>query len=148
LLVYSQHHFAVALGCSCVVFENHGYHEQRSSGLNFTRNSFFCVADGKFFESEFGSVLLANANVNLEGDVHGKSQRSFPLLAEGYEIVVRGLLDENQSPDTLRMVTTAATRDGLVEWTANAVPTPWKSEAKNSRCFQSYAHARITQLMH
>jgi hypothetical protein len=107
-----------------------------------------------FFESEFGTVLLSDVSIGFKGDVstHGETQNTFPLLAEGYEIVVRGLLDEDEVQELtsgfLRAVTTASMAEGTHEWwTATAVESLPTSESMNSLCFQSYAHSRITQLL-
>jgi hypothetical protein len=105
-----------------------------------------------FFASEFGTVLLSDVSVTLKGDAtaYGETQQTFPLLADGYEIVLQGLLEEHESTSehSLQAVTTAATTDGITSWTATAVQdSSTTSQAKNSLCFQSYAHARVTQLL-
>jgi hypothetical protein len=108
-----------------------------------------------FFESEFGTILLSDVQVALKGEdvtVFGETQQTFPLLADGYEVVVRGLLDNHGdegmsiTPDFLRAVTTAATTDGKKKWSVTAVEDSSTNE-KISLCFRSYAHSRITQLL-
>jgi hypothetical protein len=108
-----------------------------------------------FFESEFGTVLLSDVQVALKGEdvtVFGETQQTFPLLADGYEVVVRGLLDNHGdegmsiTPDFLTAVTTAATTDGKKKWSATAVQDSSTNE-KISLCFRSYAHSRITELL-
>ena len=109
-----------------------------------------------FFLSEFGTVLLSNVSVEVKGNdgfqVYGETQRTFPLLADGYEIVVRGLLDSEEQAkdltlDFLHAVTTASTGEGRNKWETVAVESLKPSESKNSLCYQSYAHSRITQLL-
>ena len=119
-----------------------------------------------FFDSEFGTVLLSDVEIvvdttttgsgNSGVQVHGETQSKFPLLADGYELVVRGLLGKKDgteggggnSPTALRAITTAATTEGIQEWTTTAVAmSDGDDEDGTSLCFQSYAHARITQLL-
>jgi len=102
-----------------------------------------------FFESEFGDVLLADANVEYSGgfSIAGETPQTFSLLSDGYEVVVRGLLVEPETLDaedsvlSLQAKTTAVTSDGNMEWQVSAIPQ------ESSLCFQSYAHARIDQLL-
>jgi len=107
-----------------------------------------------FFESEFGSVLLSDVHVSFDKDAgaYGETQKYFPVLADGSEIVVRGLLQANQTlgDSILQVFTTATTATGEEKWTATAVKDPFVQQIglPNSRCFQSYAHTRITQLLH
>lgn len=106
----------------------------------------------RFFESQFGDILLSDIQVKFTGgdtEAYGQTRRSFPVLADGSEVVVRGLLT-NHSSDSLNAVTTAVTKDGEQTWTAVAEQDPFVTTPglANSRCFQSYAHSRITQLMH
>jgi hypothetical protein len=95
---------------------------------------------------------LLDVSVTLKGDAtaYGETQQTFPLFADGYEIVVQGLLEEHESTSehSLQAVTTTATTDGITSWTVTAVQdSSTMSQAKNSLCFQSYAHARVTQLL-
>ena len=67
-----------------------------------------------FFLSEFGTVLLSNVSVEVKGNdgfqVYGETQRTFPLLADGYGIVVRGLLDsEEQVKDLTHEIVVSTT---------------------------------------
>lgn len=103
-----------------------------------------------FFLSEFGEVLLADVSVDYEGGnlfVYGETEQTFPLLAGGYEVVVRGLYEtdnvEGGGDDLLRAVTKATTTTGSQEWVAKSFPR----DASDSVCLQSYAHARISQLL-
>ena len=107
-----------------------------------------------FLESELGTVLLSDVYVKMTGEqvkVLGETQNTFPLLADGYEVVVRGLLQlpQGKELDTpLKAITTAATLEGIKDWEVPAIMTSDVSDtAAPSLCFQSYAHARITQLL-
>jgi len=108
-----------------------------------------------FFSSQFGKVLLSDVNVDVNAGntrVFGETQQTFSLLSSGYEVAVRGLLDVADSQDDnleLRAVTSAATLQGINEWEAfTLVQSPNNNDpSKASLCFQSYAHARVTQLM-
>ena len=108
-----------------------------------------------FFSSQFGTVLLSDVNVDVTSGnarVFGETQQTFSLLSSGYEVAVRGLLEVSDSPDNnlaLRAVTSAATLEGINEWEAFTLVqgTNENDPSKASLCFQSYAHARVTQLM-
>jgi len=133
-----------------------------------------------FFKNEFGSVLLSNVKVEFQSisnndggdgkisnvEIYGETSRTFPLLANGNELVVRGLLlqsdDTNNEDDNLLQVITSANtrRDGgqRQHWnvTAKRVSSLMshsnnitEGKGENSlQCFQSYAHSRVTQLLH
>lgn len=108
-----------------------------------------------FFESEFGNVLLSDVRVDFgkNNGVYGETRSSFPVLASGSEVVVRGLLSTNSTMGqdaSIRAITTANSHLGAQTWTAVGTVDPLVSSIglPNSRCFQSYAHSRITQLMH
>ncbi|KAL3908383.1 MAG: hypothetical protein SGILL_008504, partial [Bacillariaceae sp.] len=102
-----------------------------------------------FFESEFSNVLLSNVGVEYSPragvEVTGQTVQNFPLLSDGYEVAVRGLLTRPDQAvvldDSLVAVTTASTINGKQEW--QVVATPQESSA----CYQSYAHSRIDQLL-
>jgi len=108
-----------------------------------------------FFSSQFGNVLLSDVNVDVKAEnarVFGETQQTFSLLSSGYEVAVRGLLEVADSPEDnleLRAFTSAATLQGINEWEAFTMVqgTIKKDPSKASLCFQSYAHARVTQLM-
>ena len=109
-----------------------------------------------FFSSWFGNILLSDVNVDLAAGstrVFGETQQSFSMLSSGYEIVVRGLLEVPDDLETvmqLRAITSAGTLAGTSEWEAIAPIERGGSNdglSKASLCFQSYAHARVTQLM-
>jgi len=108
-----------------------------------------------FFSSWLGNILLSDVNVDLVAEntrVFGETQQAFSLLSAGYEVVVRGLLEVTnrnaaELPE-LRAVTSAATLSGASKWEAVAPITGFDTTRETaSLCFQSYAHARVTQLM-
>jgi len=119
-----------------------------------------------FFSSWLGKILLSDVTVDLAAGnarVFGETQQAFSLLSEGYEVVVRGLLELPETETTnlklelpelettnlkLRAVTSAVTLSGFSKWEAVASISAFEDAPKTaSLCFQSYAHARITQLM-
>ena len=105
-----------------------------------------------FFDSEFGNVLLSDVNLEFsstDAETYGETGLFYPVLSQGSEIVVRGLLN-TESSGTLQVATKAMTVEGEETWTAFAEPVPLTPTLNipNSLCFQSYAHARITQLIH
>ena len=104
-----------------------------------------------FLESEIGSVLMSDVSVeyfvglNKEA-AYGETQTRFPVLADGYEVVVRGLIEEIDDDSTLDATTSAYTMDGIKDWKLTSLISK-DDAARSSLCFQSYAHDRITQLM-
>jgi von Willebrand factor type A domain/Vault protein inter-alpha-trypsin domain len=104
-----------------------------------------------FFDIQFGNVVLFDVAFQPNFKVHGVSNETFAILSQGYEIVLRGLLHPNdaQQVDSLRILTAGSTADGIIKWnaTASQYTLSLPTEGKNSRCFQSYAHSRIAQLM-
>jgi len=105
-----------------------------------------------FLDSEIGSVLMSDVNVKYstgsskETNVFGETQKVFPVMADGYEVVVRGLIREPDSNEALNAVTSASTMEGMKNWELSAMPNS-NDVMKSSLCFQSYAHDRITQLL-
>lgn len=104
-----------------------------------------------FFESEFGTILVSDVNFTLRGEGVEHTANSFPLLSNGTELVVRGLLPEGVlARDQLAVTVTGHTwgREEQV-WTPTAVDDPFITglPPHNSRCHQSYAHDKITQLL-
>jgi hypothetical protein len=103
-----------------------------------------------FLESEVGNVILSDVSVELKGaNVYGETQKVFPLLVHGGEVVVRGLLQQpegNKEDVTLQAVTLASSMDGTKKWDATA-EVDFDTTNKSSLCFHSYAHARITHLL-
>jgi len=116
---------------------------------------------GNFFTNEFGKILLSDVRMDFADDsggknknaIYGETRSQFPVLADGTELVVRGRVDNITAvASSFRALTTANTKDGEKSWSTSAVQDPFvivsTSELQNSRCFQSYAHSRITQLLH
>jgi hypothetical protein len=105
----------------------------------------------RFLESEVGSILLSDMTVKFVGDgvkVVGQTESSFPLLASGYETVVRGLVDESTFDETpLKAVVSASTFEDIQNWVATAAEPQAKVRSSTSLCYQSYAHARVSQLV-
>eukprot|EP01083_Nonionella_stella_P064902 169621_1 len=113
-----------------------------------------------FLESEIGSILMSDVNVDYsttsggaENVVFGETQKMFPVLADGYEVVVRGLIGKPgdvlapNNDTTLNAVTSASTMDNQAgPWEVMAASESYDA-VKSSLCYQSYAHDRITQLI-
>ena len=79
--------------------------------------------------------------------VYGETLSKLPLLADGYEVVTRGLIESDESFEhQLEALTQASTTNGSMKWKVSAAPTVDES-LSSSLCFQSYASDRITQLM-
>mmetsp|Transcript_29440 Transcript_29440/g.71054 ORF Transcript_29440/g.71054 Transcript_29440/m.71054 type:complete len:627 (-) Transcript_29440:139-2019(-) len=104
----------------------------------------------EFFESEFGTVLLSDVNTVFETntagvDPFGETQVEYPLLADGYEVVIRGLLSEHEGDVEVTATTNAITNVGSSTWTA--VASQDSAAELSGICYQSYAHSRIDQLL-
>ena len=103
-----------------------------------------------FLESEVGAIILSDVKVEITGaNVKGETQKVFPLLAGGYEAIVRGLMEPpkgNIEGMVLKAVTSAASKNGKKEWDAT-VDVDSSTADTSSLCFHSYAHARIAHLL-
>mmetsp|Transcript_5859 Transcript_5859/g.13360 ORF Transcript_5859/g.13360 Transcript_5859/m.13360 type:complete len:554 (-) Transcript_5859:94-1755(-) len=105
-----------------------------------------------YLESEVGSILMSDVIVKYSAgpsktmEVFGETHKLFPVLADGYEVVVRGLIGDSDGDPSLNAITTASTMNGIKTWELSATPNT-DDAAKSSLCFQSYAHDRITQLL-
>mmetsp|Transcript_17403 Transcript_17403/g.36455 ORF Transcript_17403/g.36455 Transcript_17403/m.36455 type:complete len:828 (+) Transcript_17403:125-2608(+) len=105
-----------------------------------------------FLESELGTILLSDVTVKITGEdvtVMGETKKMYPLLAEGYEVVIRGLIGLPHARDAnapIKAITTAATMDNIQNWEVSTV-VDLDDPVKSSLCFQSYAHSRISQLV-
>jgi hypothetical protein len=101
----------------------------------------------KFLESELGSILLSDMSIEFpQGvNVYGETDTYFPLLAGGYEVVIRGLVEGDLDLDTFKTFTSASTLEDVQNWVTIATDSP--STGKSSLCYQSYAHARVAQLV-
>ncbi|CAB9509479.1 expressed unknown protein [Seminavis robusta] len=98
-----------------------------------------------FFESEeFGNILLSDIQVTFRGVafLYGAMPREFPVLVDGIEVVVRGLVSTKGTTSlgeaNLRAVMTATSPEGSQSWTMTAVADPFVTSIglPNSRCFQ------------
>ncbi|KAL7489133.1 hypothetical protein ACHAW6_014760 [Cyclotella cf. meneghiniana] len=102
----------------------------------------------RFLESEMGSVLLSDMHVNFIVDkvrVVGTTNTYFSLMAGGYEVVVRGLVQGTLNDNPLKAEITASTLENVQNWVAVATDSP--ATVDSSLCYQSYAHARVSQLV-
>lgn len=116
-------------------------------------NGIYSSQISSFFESEFGNILLSDVIMTFEvedgASIYGETPKLFPVLSGGTEVVVRGLLNHTSSARILRATTKAVSPNGQQSWFTDAVADPFVATLgeTRSRCFQSYAHSRITQLM-
>lgn len=106
----------------------------------------------EFFDSEFGTILASDIEFVFTGDKVNHTKHKFPLLSKGTEIVVRGLLSDGLSASNdLTVQVTGHTRENAQdEWQPQATEDPFVTTDmpdENSRCHQSYAHDKITQLL-
>jgi uncharacterized protein YegL len=124
-----------------------------------------------FYKQELGSILLSDVQVsynNLGGggiDVLESTTSTFPVLAAGSEIIVRGkmrslsrnLIDTtNVTERTLKTIVVANSAGGPKEWSIDHVvnldggstsTSTSGSSSSSSDCQQSYAQARIVELL-
>lgn len=102
-----------------------------------------------FYNGEIGSVLLSDVNVELSSDsgFEAETQTSFPVLAAGSEIAVRGLLSESSesSQTSLRATTTGLSASGQNTWDSELELVQGDS-GYDRECYQSFAHAKITEM--
>jgi len=101
-----------------------------------------------FYNGELGTVLLSDVNILLSSDAgfESETQTSFPVLAAGAEIAVRGLLSSSEdSQSILRATTTAISAVGPNSWNTEVVLVPGGS-VFSRECYQSFMHAKITEL--
>lgn len=103
-----------------------------------------------FFEEEFGTVLLSDVKTVFDVGVadvtsFGETQVDFPLLADGYEVVIRGLLSPHEGNTAMTATTTAVKNSGDSAWTTASSHVV--TSEPSGICFQSYAHSRIDQLL-
>lgn len=107
-----------------------------------------------FFQSEIGNVVLYDLKTTLpEGGVVEAWQTTgfnFPVLSVGTEVVIRGLLNETAAEASFMAETTAMTSSGIQTWkfTPDLSASAFSSgRGTASRCFQAFAHSRISQLL-
>eukprot|EP00956_Cyclotella_meneghiniana_P026294 scaffold56389_cov75-Cyclotella_meneghiniana.AAC.11 len=103
----------------------------------------------RFLESELGSILLSDMTIKFpEGiKVIGETETSYPLLASGYEVAVRGLVDGRIDVNDFKTVTKASTLEEVQSWVTSASSSASSATTSSSLCYQSYAHARVAQLV-
>jgi len=109
-----------------------------------------------FYKQELGSVLLADVQVSYNDmgggiDVLDHTTPMFPVLAAGSEIVVRGKMSTNTTTTehTLKTIVVANSAAGPKQWSIDHVVLPDGDSitAGSSDCRQSYAQARIVELL-
>jgi len=105
-----------------------------------------------FYKQELGSILMSDINVSYDfGDVNlsDSTTSSFPILAAGSEIVVRGKMASSVKVDgtsrSLQSIVSATSARGPIEWPVDHIVVP--DESTNSDCRQSFAQARIMELL-
>lgn len=106
----------------------------------------------QFYKQELGSILMSDINVSYDFgdiDVSDSTVSSFPILAAGSEIIVRGKMDSSTalgaSSRSLKSIVSANSANGPVEWPVdyNLIP----DASSGSDCRQSFAQARIVELL-
>jgi len=112
-----------------------------------------------FFKEELGSVLLSDLQVSYDGlgggiTVLDHTTPMFPVLAAGSEIIVRGKMRSNTTTTTttertLKTLVVANSAAGPKQWSIDHVVLPDgdSTSASSSDCRQSYAQARIVELL-
>ena len=105
-----------------------------------------------FYKQELGSILMSDINISYDfGDVtiSDSTTSSFPILAAGSEIVVRGKIDATATIDatsrSLKSVVSAKSAKGPFELPVDYTISP--SDDVNNDCSQSFAQARIVELL-
>jgi len=110
----------------------------------------------QFYNEELGSLLLSDVTVSYDfgevGVVSDSTALAFPVLAAGSEIVVRGKIDlssnnNNNSTRILKSVVSAKSATGAREWPIDHLYVPADDGTSNGNCQQSYAQARILELL-
>ena len=111
------------------------------------RSEDFTTQMTRFLQNELGSILLSDMTVEFpEGlNLVGQTETHYPLLAEGYEVVIRGIIDGDFDPKSFKAVTKASTLDDTQNWVT--VATDSSATSTSGLCYQSYAHARVAQLV-
>eukprot|EP00531_Pseudo-nitzschia_arenysensis_P014322 CAMPEP_0116137930 /NCGR_PEP_ID=MMETSP0329-20121206/12503_1 /TAXON_ID=697910 /ORGANISM="Pseudo-nitzschia arenysensis, Strain B593" /LENGTH=664 /DNA_ID=CAMNT_0003632863 /DNA_START=21 /DNA_END=2015 /DNA_ORIENTATION=- len=106
----------------------------------------------QFYKQELGSVLMSDINVSYDFgdiDVSDSTTSSFPILAGGSEIVVRGKIDSSAIFDasgrSVKSLVSASSAKGLVEVPVDHLVIP--DNSAGSDCRQTFAQARIVELL-
>jgi uncharacterized protein YegL len=114
-----------------------------------------------FFLAELGSVLLSDINIHFVAEdgleLLDSTQLEYPVLADGSDIVIYGKF--NQPPSSisrngnavatrLQVITSAVSSLGPQSWTMESeIEQESSSTPAFSECRQSFAHARIVELL-
>ncbi len=105
-----------------------------------------------FYKQELGSILMSDINISYDfGDatISDSTTSNFPILAAGSEIVVRGKMDATGIVDaasrSLKSVVSAKSANGPFELPVDYTILP--SDDVNNDCSQSFAQARIVELL-
>lgn len=105
-----------------------------------------------FYKQELGSILMSDINVSYDsGDfaIYDSTTSTFPFLAVGSEIVVRGKLDATATADatsrSLKSIVSANSAKGPFELPVDYTIVP--NDDVNNDCSQSFAQARIVELL-
>jgi len=105
-----------------------------------------------FYKQELGSILMSDVNVSYDFanvNLFDSTTSSFPIFAAGSEIVVRGKMDTSATVDTtsrsLQSIVSATSAKGPIEWPVDHIIIP--DDSTNSDCRQSFAQARIVELL-
>ncbi len=106
----------------------------------------------QFYKQELGSVLMSDINVSYDFgdiDISDSTTSSFPILAAGSEIVVRGRIDSSTTFDadgrSLKSLVSASSAQGAIEVPVDHLVIPDNSASID--CRQSFAQARIVELL-
>lgn len=117
----------------------------------------------RFYRQELGTVFLTDIHLSYGSDTHSVKEATLsdvPLLAGGSEVVVRGKWDiptvesfsarQAGSSSMIRAVVDANSASGPVTWSKEftvELEEPQIGVAAARECHQSYAQARIIQLL-
>jgi hypothetical protein len=115
-----------------------------------------------FYLQELGMVMLSDVNVQYDGgdniQLMDSTVSQFPVLADGSEIVVRGKIEssvvsssvtrqqDNEFP-LLRTMISALSAQGAQSWSTDFVIEPMFLTTPVSECRQTFAQARILELL-
>jgi len=104
-----------------------------------------------FYKQELGTVLMSDVSVSYDFGEDGVSDATvstFPVFAAGSDIILRGRMDSSTALDasrSLKSVVSANSAAGPMEWPLDHIVIPVNSV--NSDCRQSFAQARIVELL-
>jgi uncharacterized protein YegL len=104
-----------------------------------------------FYKQELGTILMSDVSVSYdfgEDGVSDSTVSTFPVYAAGSEIVVRGRMDSSTALNasrSLKSVVSANSAAGPMEWPLDHIVI--RANSVNSDCRQSFAQARIVELL-